>query len=518
MSDVRTVFGITGWGRGRRLPTALAVAGFSGHQLAEVLVPVAVGVVIDRAIAGRDPVALGWSLAFLVLVFAVLIGSWQTGDRLGTRVYARGEHDLRQRVLTGALRRRSDRSAGDLLALSAGDASSTAGIVWVIAEQAAAATAVLVAGVVLSTVAWPLAVAVLVGTLAQATVVHAVSGGLRRRSYQAQQRAAHLDELSTDLAGGLRVLSALGGTDRAVQRYVERSADAAEAGYAAERAAAGLTAVNLVASALVFTGVAALGGWLTQSGQVSLGGFVTAMGLAQTLRGPLQTLGGLPAELAAKYGSARRLAEFRVDEEARTHTAPPSGGALRLVHRGRALDLAPGLTTGLRCDPDTAADLAALLGARRDPEAGELTVDGLVPDADRLRALVHAPPHDAAVFTGTVADNLPHPIIARHLTTSGFDEVLTRLPDGLAERVGERGLRLSGGQRQRLLLARALHQPQSTLVLHEPTTALDPITEAQVAAGLRRETRTLVLLTDRPALLAVCDRVHDLRAPEDGPC
>ncbi|MBQ3357347.1 MAG: hypothetical protein IJG47_00435, partial [Microbacterium sp.] len=82
------------WGRGRRVRAALSIAGFCGHQLAEVMVPVAVGVVIDRAIAPHDPVALGWALVFLVAVFAVLICAWQVGDRSATVVYVRGEHAL----------------------------------------------------------------------------------------------------------------------------------------------------------------------------------------------------------------------------------------------------------------------------------------------------------------------------------------------------------------------------------------------------------------------------------------
>ena len=186
------------WGRGRRARAAVSIVGFCGHQLAEVMVPVAVGVVIDRASAPGDPVALGWALAFLVVVFAVLIVSWQLGDRAGTKVYAQGEHVLRQGILGLALRRRTRRPAGEVLTISSSDASETAGFFWVIAEQAAAATAVLVACITLLVIAWPLAVAVVIGTLVQALLVQLVSGGLRRRGYEAQKQAARLDAVSTD--------------------------------------------------------------------------------------------------------------------------------------------------------------------------------------------------------------------------------------------------------------------------------------------------------------------------------
>lgn len=521
------------WGRGRRLRAVFSVAGFCGHQLAEVMVPVAVGVVIDRAIAPGDPVALGWALAFLVAVFAVLICAWQLGDRSGTRVYAQGEHALRQGVLGLALRRRTRRPAGEVLTISSSDAGQTAGFFWVIAEQAAAATAVLVACVTLLVIAWPLAIAVVIGTLVQAFLVHVVSGGLRRRGYEAQKQAARLDAVSTDFATGLRVLGALGGASRATERYIAESEIAAEAAYRAEKAAAGLTALNLLVSGLAFTGVAMLGGWLALDGAITVGGFVTAMGLAQTIRGPLQSLGYLPAAIASKHGSARRIAEFSTEAGAVAETpespasAPaspaPASPALavgqtevvaRLRVSGRDIALAAGEVTGIRADPERIVDLARLFGGLRPAEPGELVIEGTdaahLGDED-LRAAVFAPPHDAAVFSGTAAENIAVQIHDDHLTASAFDEVLRRLPDGLDEKVGERGLRLSGGQRQRLLLARALHQPQPLLVLHEPTTAIDPITEAQVAAGLASEGRTIVLLTDRASLLSRCHRVHDLR-------
>ncbi|WP_223622311.1 ABC transporter ATP-binding protein [Microbacterium sp. EST19A] len=522
MTTVGGVFREVVWGAGRRRRAALSIAGFCGHQLAEVLVPVAVGIVIDRAIAPHDPVALGWSLAFLVAVFAVLICAWQLGDRVGTVVYARGEHVLRQGILGLALRRRTRRPAGEILTISSSDAGETAGFFWTVAEQAAAATAVIVACATLLVIAWPLAIAVVIGTLLQALVVNAVSGGLRRRGYEAQRQAARLDAVSTDFATGLRVLGALGGASRATERYVAESAVAAEAAYRAEKSAAALTALNLVVSGLAFTGIAVLGGWLALDGAITVGGFVTAMGLAQTIRGPLETLGYLPAEIASKHGSATRIAEFS-REAGHPHGAPdaaaelPTGGSeivARVLVDGRRLDVAAGEITGIRADPERISDLAQLFGGRREASAGELVVDGI--DAihlgrEGLRALVFAPPHDAAVFTGTAAENIAETIEDAHLTASAFDEVVHRLPDGLDERIGERGLRLSGGQRQRLLLARALHQPQRVLVLHEPTTAIDPITEAQVAAGLATEGRTIVLLTDRASLLSACHRVHDLR-------
>ena len=83
------------------------------------------------------------------------------------------------------------------------------------------------------------------------------------------------------------------------------------------------------------------------------------------------------------------------------------------------------------------------------------------------------------------------------------------LPQGGDTIVTERGRSLSGGQRQRVALARALAADTPVLVVHDPATAVDAVTEARIAAGLRdiRRDRTTVLVTTSPALLSVTDRV-----------
>ena len=64
--------------------------------------------------------------------------------------------------------------------------------------------------------------------------------------------------------------------------------------------------------------------------------------------------------------------------------------------------------------------------------------------------------------------------------------MLDALPAGLDAPVDERGRSFSGGQRQRLVLARALLSGAETLVLVEPTSAVDAHTEARIAAGCAR--------------------------------
>ena len=124
-------------------------------------------------------------------------------------------------------------------------------------------------------------------------------------------------------------------------------------------------------------------------------------------------------------------------------------------------------------------------------------------------------PHTVDLFEGTIRSNITMilgaddvPVTAEVLAASGADELLGLVDAGLDHRIQELGGNLSGGQRQRVALARALHADPQFLVLHEPTTAVDTVTEARIATGLQdlrssREDAATLIATSSPAFLAV---------------
>jgi len=87
------------------------------------------------------------------------------------------------------------------------------------------------------------------------------------------------------------------------------------------------------------------------------------------------------------------------------------------------------------------------------------------------------------------------------------------LPDGLGERIGDRGTRLSGGQVQRLAIARAIYGQPRILALDEPTAALDGETEAALAESLMEISSgfTTILVSHRLRVLRLCDRIYRVR-------
>ena len=102
--------------------------------------------------------------------------------------------------------------------------------------------------------------------------------------------------------------------------------------------------------------------------------------------------------------------------------------------------------------------------------------------------------------------------LARAIELARLREVVDRLPQGIAARVGERGARLSGGERQRLALARALYQGREFLILDESTSALDADTERDVLEAIRslHGKTTLLVIAHSDRTLSACDRIVQL--------
>lgn len=98
--------------------------------------------------------------------------------------------------------------------------------------------------------------------------------------------------------------------------------------------------------------------------------------------------------------------------------------------------------------------------------------------------------------------------IRHSLKIACADEFVKELENGIDTLLGERGAGLSEGQMQRIAIARAVFSDNPILLLDESTSALDEKTEKQLLGNLSSMTdKTVLIVTHRPAVLEICNRV-----------
>ncbi|MDT0569207.1 ABC transporter ATP-binding protein [Streptomyces sp. DSM 3412] len=559
---------------GQRRDVVLGAVLGMGHQTGEALVPVLIGLAIERGVVDGDiPGLLLWLLV-LAAVYVGLSFSFRFSARAGERAAVTAAHHLRTalvgRVLAPEGGAEEGRLPGELTNIATEDAKRVGAVAMALIVAFAATAGLVVSAVALLRVSLVLGLLVLLGTPLLLWLGHLLSKPLERRSETEQDRAAQASGVAADLVAGLRVLKGIGAEQAAVARYRRVSQDSLAATLRAARAEAWQNGVVTILTGAFIAVVALVGGRLAARGDIGLGELVSSVGLALFIVGPLSEFAWINAELAQGRASAARIAEVldapgAVPATGSAAAVPPAGVEGRLTLRaltygplrGVDLDIAPGETVGIATtDPADATALLRCLGRHADPDDGAVELDGTALTAlgpDDVRAAMLVAEHDADLFEGTVLDNVTAAIgttapggattgladtgtgdagtggtaapagvgVTAAMVASGTDEVARSLPDGVHTAVTARGRSLSGGQRQRVALARALAADAPVLVVHEPATAVDAVTETRIAAGIRdvRGGRTTLLVTNSPALLAVTDRVvllHEGRVTATG--
>ncbi len=509
----------------------------AAHQLCEVSVPVLIGIIVDRAVAtGSVPAIVLW-IAALAALFLALTVVYRFGARLLMAAIACEGHLLRvelSRKILNPLGIASGYKVGELLSISSTDADETAYLLDYVPRLVGAVVATIACAAVLLTIDLPLGLMVLIGVPIVMAALQLTAPVIARRVEDQQAEIGRATALATDLISGHRPLQGIGAQHNAAARYRVASRRSLAATLRATRLESAHAGAAAAAGALTAMAVAVAAAYLAIDGDLTLGELITVIGLAQFLAEPFEVLAILPSSVAEARASANRVATV-LAAPTRHRTEPPAaesdGERGRLTLRdathaglnGLSLDVRPGEFVAVLAaqSRDATAVIDLLSGAERSAELGTVLVNGrrIGEIADgRRRGTLLVEHHQGDLFSGTLGSNLAPagaPVgsaaVRNALEASCALDVVELYADGIDHPVVERGASLSGGQRQRWTLARALAADPDVLVLHDPTTAVDAVTEQAIADGIRNlrsaNGRTTVVLTSSPALLAAADRV-----------
>ena len=547
------------------VPVTLATLAACTSNIIQAIVPAFLGQALDAGIEnglnGRV-----WGIGALLLVLFVV---YAVGDTMmsyfGVTAWMRTAFDVdrlvgRQISATGKDLSRQV-STGEVATIIASDADYLGKLIEHLPALLGAAASFLVVAVLMLRTSVSLGLIVILGMPLVAAIVTLVIRPLQKR--QAVQREAHsaVTTVTTDTVAGLRILRGIGGEDVFARRYRDASQELRRRGVEVASSQATLMTLQVLLPGLFAAIVVWVAARMAVAGSLTPGGLITFYGYTAYLSWPLWVFTSSVQDYTRAVVGARRLSRLlevtpaagslveRLNlDPAAAH--PVSGD---LVDTGSGLRLKEGRMTALVCpDPQVSADLATRLG--RFTDAGPtVTLAGrplTTMPLEQVRASVVVSGATAQLFTGTLREALdvrsgpdPQPagledlLRAETERTTGADvdqqvrpqereapgddrlieaigiadagDVLTSLSEGLAGMITEKGRSLSGGQRQRVALARALLTEAPTLVLIEPTSALDSHTEARVAAQVHRARagRTTVVVTASPLVLEACDEV-----------
>ena len=547
------------------VPVTLATLAACTSNIIQAIVPAFLGQALDAGIEnglnGRV-----WGIGALLLVLFVV---YAVGDTMlsyfGVTAWMRTAFDVdrlvgRQISATGKDLSRQV-STGEVATIIASDADYLGKLIEHLPALLGAAASFLVVAVLMLRTSVSLGLIVILGMPLVAAIVTLVIRPLQKRQAVQREAQSAVTTITTDTVAGLRILRGIGGEDVFARRYRDASQELRRRGVEVASSQATLMTLQVLLPGLFAAIVVWVAARMAVAGSLTPGGLITFYGYTAYLSWPLWVFTNSVQDYTRAVVGARRLSRL-------LEVAPAAGSLVErlnldpaaaypvsgdLVDTGSGLRLKEGRMTALVCpDPQVSADLATRLG--RFTDAGPtVTLAGrplTTMPLEQVRASIVVAGATAQLFTGTLREALdvrggpdPQPagledlVRAETERTTGADvdqqvrpqervapgddrlieavgiadagDVLTSLSEGLAGMITEKGRSLSGGQRQRVALARALLTEAPTLVLIEPTSALDSHTEARVAAQVHRARagRTTVVVTASPLVLEACDEV-----------
>jgi len=503
---------------------------------------------LDGNFIERDPAAIRFVPLALVGLFVVrgVTGfvSRYGMNWIGRRVIQRLRHDLFHRLLHLPAQYFDRNPSGRLLSHLTFDveqvAEATTNAVTILIRDSLTMLFLLLYMLWISP--WLTLLFLIVGPVLVGLIRY-VSQRFRRISRRIQDSMGELTQFSEETIQGQRLVKSFNGEAWQERLFAEVNERNRRLHLKMAAAAGASTPIVQLIAACILALVVYLATLESVTSEISVGSFVSFIAAMMLLMQPLKHLTNINASIQRGVSAAHAIFEVLDEPTELDQGRLPltrARGAIEFCnvsfayepHKGDVLrdisfSIQPGQTVALVGRSGSGkTTLANLLVRFYDPDQGSVRLDGedireyRLADLRRQVALVG---QDVILFNDSIAHNIAYGRLAEAseqdiVASAEAAHAMTfiqALPEGLATRIGDRGVLLSGGQRQRIAIARAMLKDAPVLILDEATSSLDSESERAVQDALERlaRNRTSLIIAHR---LSTVERADCILVLEQG--
>ena len=526
-----------------RLVSALTPLWMVGEVVCEMIIPVFMGMIVDKGIYGGDLhyiYSMGGKM-IVVALFGFLFGV--LGGVCGAKASTGFAKNLRKamddNIQTFSFANIDKFSPSSLVTRLTTDVTNLQNAYQMILRMAVRAPMSMIVAMAMSFVLSPrLASVYLIAVVILGTIIFLLMRSTTKYFKQIFEKYDLMNESVQENVSAIRVVKAYVREDHEISKFKKASANIYLMFLRAELRLAGMAPIMMGTVYICILLISWLGAHMIISSELTTGALMSLLTYCMNILMSLMMLSVVVVMITMSEASARRIAE--VLEEKTTISNPEHAvtevrdGSITFDHvdfaynknseepvlKDITLEIHSGETVGIIGATGSAkSSLVNLISRLYDVTAGKVEVGGVdVRDYDlvTLRRSVAVVLQKNVLFSGTIYENLrwgdknaTDEECRRACRLACADEFIDKMPKGYDTYIEQGGSNVSGGQKQRLCIARALVAKPKVLILDDSTSAVDTATDAKIRRAFREDipNTTKLIIAQRISSVQDCDRV-----------
>lgn len=526
-----------------RLVSALTPLWMVGEVVCEMIIPVFMGMIVDKGIYGGDLhyiYSMGGKM-IVVALFGFLFGV--LGGVCGAKASTGFAKNLRKamddNIQTFSFANIDKFSPSSLVTRLTTDVTNLQNAYQMILRMAVRAPMSMIVAMVMSFVLSPrLASVYLIAVVILGTIIFLLMRSTTKYFKQIFEKYDLMNESVQENVSAIRVVKAYVREDHEISKFKKASANIYLMFLRAELRLAGMAPIMMSTVYICILLISWMGAHMIISSELTTGALMSLLTYCMNILMSLMMLSMVFVMITMSEASARRIAE--VLEEKTTISNPEHAvtevrdGSITFDHvdfaynknseepvlRDITLDIHSGETVGIIGATGSAkSSLVNLISRLYDVTAGKVEVGGVDVrkyDLVTLRRSVAVVLQKNVLFSGTIYENLrwgdknaTDEECRRACRLACADEFIDKMPKGYDTYIEQGGSNVSGGQKQRLCIARALVAKPKVLILDDSTSAVDTATDAKIRSAFREDipNTTKLIIAQRISSVQDCDRV-----------